>query len=263
VPELPDVEMFRDYFNATALHQKVAKVSVSDDRVLEDTSARKLARSLKGKEFSSTRRYGKNLLADVEGSCVLRLHFGMTGNLKYYKDEDEDEELEHVRVLVDFENSYKLAYICQRMLGNVSVEESVEDFVRRKELGPDAMEISADELAEKLAGTRQSVKAFFMDQEKIAGLGNIYTDEVLFQCGIHPGKSCAKLDEKEAKELHKTIHRVVDYAVKHRADPRKFGGNYLLPRRGEGEPCPRCGGKIKKMKVSGRSAYFCPKCQKK
>lgn len=260
MPELPDVELFKKYLSATALHKKIAEVEVLEPKVLKDTSVSGLRKALKNKVFSNADRYGKNLFVKTSGRYLLRLHFGMTGYLQYFK--DQDDEVRHIRVLFCFTDGYNLAYICQRLLGEVSLEESIEDFVERNRLGPDASEISLEEFKKAAVGKRGAIKSLLMDQSKIAGLGNIYADEVLFQSRVHPKSNAKSLEESNIRNIYRNINKVLAYAVKKRANPELFGKSYLLPYREKEGECPRCHTAIRQIKVSGRTSYFCPECQK-
>ncbi|MFW5699947.1 MAG: zinc finger domain-containing protein, partial [Bacteroidota bacterium] len=102
-----------------------------------------------------------------------------------------------------------------------------------------------------------------MDQSMIAGLGNVYVDEILFQCRIHPKAKVKDLSGKDYKKLFNIMHKVVDKAIEVDADPDKLPTSYLTGKRREGEKCPSCDGKIEKIKVGGRSGYYCPECQKR
>src|SRR6266480_6721698 len=115
MPELPDVEIFKRYLNATSLHQRIANVDVRSAYVLKGVSVRELERRLKRRRFESTRRHGKHLFVRADGDFWLRLHFGMTGSLRYFKHEEQAPT--HVRVLFVFSNNYRLAFDDQRKFG--------------------------------------------------------------------------------------------------------------------------------------------------
>lgn len=258
MPELPDVETFRRYLDVTALHQRLTSVRVRSRRVLAGVSARRLAQTLASARFEATDRHGKYLFVHTDGAAVLVLHFGMTGYLEYEKDRQPGG---HDRVLFDFDNGYTLAYVCQRLLGRVALAESVADFAKAKGLGPDALRVDRDDFAAVLAGSRAAVKSCLMNQNLIAGVGNVYSDEILFHSRLAPMRQCRILREKEVRQLYRQMRRVLDMAVERKADPAQMPSSWLLPHREEGGPCPRCGGKIKRTKVSGRSAFWCPACQ--
>ncbi len=263
MPELPDVEVFRRYFNRTALRQKIEKVEVYDTDVLDGISSRSLQMQLKGRRFTSTGRRGKYLLAGMDDEKWLVLHFGMTGFLKYFKNEKSAPD--HVRVLIRFTGGCRLAYDNQRKLGRVSVVETIDDLVSKKNLGPDVLgeEFTLEYFLENCRESRASVKSLLMNQELMAGIGNIYSDEVLFRAGIHPAVSAGNLSESDAGEVYRAVGEVMRRAIEKKVDPDEFPRTCLLPHREPGASCPRCDGTIRKEQISGRSAYFCDSHQRR
>ncbi len=262
MPELPDVEIFRRYLNATALHQKIQTVRVHHDRVLKGISKTTLQRRLKGQELKQTTRHGKHLFAALSKKGWLMLHFGMTGFLRYFKAEDKMPG--HVRMEVLFSNGYRLAYDCQRMLGQVSLVEDPRSFAEKEKLGPDALEdLDVDTFRTAVSGRRGKIKSTLMNQEVVAGIGNIYADEILFQARLHPAIPANTLDNKDFENLYRCMDRVWQESIDAGADPDAMPDDFLLPHRSEKDSCPRCGGPVKKITISGRSGYYCPKCQKK
>jgi len=247
------------YLEATSLHQEIEEVDVRARRLIDQGSARQLRAGLRGHRFESTRRHGKNLFVRLENDRHLLLHFGMTGNLKYFKDIEEDPEYD--RLLVSFASGYYLAYISLRKLGEVELLDDVEAFIERKDLGPDALEVDLKTFKERLSGRRGMVKSRLMSQDIIAGIGNVYSDEILFQAGIHPRTPMRELDEGQIEQIFQIMKRVLKTAIDHKADPRQFPDSYIIPHREVGAQCPKCGGEVQRVKVSGRSAYFCPRCQ--
>ena len=261
MPELPDVEVYRRYFNATALHKKIDTVEIDSARVVKGYTQKNLRKELEERSFEQTRRHGKFMFAELDNGRFLLLHFGMTGDLKYFK--DRKKEPEHTRVLFAFKNGYHLAYICRRLLGEVSVIDSVDDFKEKRELGPDALDLEIDDFIEILEDKRGSLKTTLMNQKYICGIGNIYADEIVFQAGFDPRSVPAKMDRQQLKKLYQKMRKVLQTAVEKKVTPDNFPPNFLIGRREEGTKCPGCGGRIKKIKISGRSAYLCPKCQEK
>lgn len=261
MPELPDVQVFKEYLDATSLHQPIEKVEVRRDDVLGNVSARSLQRRLKGRTLASTDRHGKYLFAEVDDDEWLVLHFGMTGRLAYSKTGPPPE---HTRVLIRFDNGAHLAYVCVRMLGRVDWTDDPENFIHTRELGIDALSDDLDfpRFRELLESKRGSIKSALTDQQMIAGLGNVYTDEILFQAHIYPKTNVADFDEKRLKEIHRQLKRVLAAAIRARVDPNRMPKSFLLPHRGEEDAkCPRCGTPLKAMKIAGRTTYFCRKCQ--
>lgn len=263
MPELPDVEVFKQYFDATALHQTIDTVTVRDNIILEGMSSRRLKGVLSGNSFKSTRRHGKYLFTEIDDNW-LAWHFGMTGSLKYFK--DETDEPDYVPLLITFGNGYHLAYIMARKLGRLELIDAIDVFLAAQELGQDVLEPSfdLDSFREAVSGRRSMVKTTLMNQEIMAGIGNVYSDEILFQAGIHPKTKIDALAEDDLDHLFHTLKRVLQTAIDdYRADPAQFPASWLTPHRTEGEACPNCHGQIEQVKVSGRSAYYCPACQNK
>ncbi len=263
MPELPDVEVFKRYLDSTALHQEIEKVHVLDGGdVLEDLSPQRLRDTLAGRELASTRRHGKWLFASTGGdgdAPWLVLHFGMTGFLRYY--EHEDKAPEHVRLLLDFADGYHLAYDDQRKLGQVRLVDSPDDFIEERGLGPDAAAIERETFRERVGERHGAIKSVLMNQEVLAGIGNEYSDEILFQARIHPQTKAGDLTPDQLDELHAKMGEVLRAAIDAGVDRERFPESFLDRRREKGAPCPGCGGEIATVEVSGRTAYYCPKCQ--
>jgi formamidopyrimidine-DNA glycosylase len=259
MPELPDVETFRRYFNATSLHNRIADLEVRNARVLENISESEMKKALAKRAFESTSRLGKYLFAIMDDGRSLLFHFGMTGYLKYYK---EERNLDHERVTLHFENGYHLAYVCQRMLGKMTVVDRIEGYAAEHNIGPDALSVDRSWFKDHFSNKRGALKPALMDQTMLAGLGNIYTDEVLFQAGFHPGQPVKKLDGDDLNRLFEQMKQVLETAVENKADPALLPDSFFLPNRDTSTLCPKCGGKIRRTKISGRTAYFCPRHQK-
>src|ERR1043166_6312459 len=152
MPELPDVEIFKRYFDATSLHQRIDDVNVWNAYILKGTSTRQLARKLKGRRFESSRRYGKHLLVRTNGHFWLRLDFGMTGSLEYLKNSQQVPR--HARVLFIFANSRRLGFDDQRQFGQIGLLKSVDEFLKTRALGPDALEVDHGEFSKILEKRR-------------------------------------------------------------------------------------------------------------
>ena len=259
MPELPELEVFKQYVDSTSLHQNIETIEVKNGKVLGGISAGELKRGLEGRRFESTRRHGKHLFVELGDGEWLLLHFGMTGSLKYYK--DADEEPTHARVLISFGNGYHLAFDDQRMFGKVDLIEDPDGYVEKQQLGLDPLDVDFTAFRQRLEGRRGEIKATLMNQRVFAGIGNIYSDEILFQVRLHPKTSVERLDESSLHDLHEQTRRVLRAAIERGVDPGGLPDSYLLPHRREGEDCPRGNGKVQKTKAAGRTAYYCPTCQ--
>ncbi len=261
MPELPDVAAFKSSLDATALHQRIEDVEAQGAYPLKEIDPDELREGLRGRTFESTERHGKYLFVALDGDRGwLVLHFGMTGDLNYY--EAPEKEPEYDQVLFRFANDYHLAYVSKRKLGEVRLIDDKEAFIEEHDLGPDAMaeDFDYERFKETFGQKRGMVKSALMDQSTLAGVGNVYSDEILFQAGIHPQRKVRDLDEEELRTIYGCLKEVLETAMKHNAEPADFPDGYLIPYRGEAR-CPCCDGELKSVKVSGRTAYYCPERQ--
>ena len=263
MPELPDVETFRRYFNRTSLHKKIERIDIGTKEMLKGISSLSLQQNLKNLKFKKTSRHAKYLFAQTDKGKILVLHFGMTGSLKYYK--KDEERPAHIRMRIDFANGYHLAFNCPRKLGSIYLINDREKFIENKNLGPDPVEddFSLSGFRKIIEGKRGTIKSTLMDQKTISGIGNIFSDEILFNAGIHPATGTEKLNDAQVKKIYQMIKEVLNKVIDIQADPEKIPATYLYSHRAPGEDCPMCKGKIRKKTIGGRSSYFCDRHQRK
>lgn len=259
MPELPDVESYKRYLDATSLHQSIQAVHVQQPSVLRGASPQALGRRLHKHRFEQSRRHGKYLFVELDTSDWLLMHFGMTGRLQYFKSSSDTPD--YTDVLFKFDNGFHLAYIAPRKLGRVGLISNPDRFTAEQRLGPDALQFTFADFRESAAGRRGSVKCWLMNQRVIAGIGNVYSDEILFQAGLHPKTPVNKLKEDQRKGLYKAMRRVLKTASNARADPEKMPASYLLIHRKQGGHCPKCNTAVKSVPACGRTAWLCPYCQ--
>lgn len=260
MPELPDVEVFKRYLDSTALHKKVKKATAPDKGVLAGISPRGFAQKLNGRTFRRSHRHGKHLFVDIGKGEWLMMHFGMTGYFEYFKN---GEAPEYAKGIFELANGHTLAYINKRKLGKLRLISDLDEYVREKKLGPDALDdqLSFPNFRDRLGERSVGIKAALMDQSKVAGIGNVYSDEILYQAGVDPRAETGKLSEKTLRKVYRTMRKVLKATIDRGADPEQFPRSWLTPRREAGAECPKCGGKIKKARVGGRSCYWCPEHQ--
>lgn len=259
VPELPDVEVYRRRLADAGLHRRVEQVHVRDRTVLRDVSSERLERALTGNELVGTHRRGKHLFASTSNGETLVLHFGMTGVLEVADERSRPRPYE--RLALEFADGGVLSVIDPRKFGSATIVEDVDAYCREHDLGPDALSLDVGDLRRLLRGHRGGVKALLMDQSLIAGVGNIYSDEILFQARIDPRRHADTLDDAAVRRLHRQMRRVLNVAADRGADPSRFPKGWLLRHRENGTPCPRGNGEIRKIRLGGRGAYWCPVCQ--
>ena len=231
MPELPDVETFRRYVQATSRARRVDAVEVPDPHVLGTTAPEgALRRALCGRELTSLARHGKWLFARVDGGPWLAVHFGMTGRPVHVGSQEPMPA--HARLVLHLAGGDRLVLDDPRRFAKVELVEDPGAFARDRGLGPDAMAVDRDLLAALLSRRRGSLKSALLDQRLIAGIGNIYADEILFQARLHPAGEVADLSAGGIAELHRAMRGVLEIAVERDADSRRYPRIWLLRRRG-------------------------------
>lgn len=260
MPELPDVETFKRYLEATSLHQPVARVHVGAKSLLEGISAQGLGRRLHHRPLERTHRHGKYLFAEVDHHGWLMLHFGMTGWLKYGR--SPDPAAAHAEAVLYFDNGRYLAHIDPRKLGHIGWVADPRVMVKEKSLGPDALRLDFDCFLHLARGRHGQVKSWLMNQQVMAGIGNVYSDEILFQSRIPPDAPLEDLSDRVLCDVFEAMQDVMETAIDVDAAPGALPRTYLLPHRRPGGHCPRCGGKLARQRLGGRSAWYCPHCQR-
>lgn len=261
MPELPEVEIYRRYFARHALRQKIARVDVRDERVLGHIRKEKFAAALRGHAFKRAERHGKHLFVDF-GPQWLHLHFGMSGDLGYYR--GAADEPRFARIVFDFTNGAHLAFEDMRLFGVVDLTPSPAAYIAEHHLGPDPLEPGFTPAVFRglLERRRGAIKSLLMSQEIIAGIGNLYADETLFQTSIHPRRRVDRIRPEEVQATYRAIRRILRDVIVRRAAGRQIPRKFLYHHREAGDRCPMCGGTIKRTVVFGRTTYFCGKHQK-
>lgn len=262
MPELPELIYFKQYLDATSLHQPIRSVDVLNETILTDSSTEDIQDALEGRSFLSTFQHGKYLFLQTDDSREVEFHFGMTGRPAYYK--LEEDQPEYPRVVFNFEEGGHLAFDCMRMLGEVGLVESHEAFIREKNLGPDPItgEIRFVRFCERIEDSRGMIKTTLMDQSRLAGLGNECSEEILFQAGIHPKTKVSDLTDTDLRDIYDLMREVVETKSKTVGSPNLIPDHWILKNREEGADCPNCDARIQRIEVSGRGTYICPNCQK-
>jgi formamidopyrimidine-DNA glycosylase len=265
MPELPDVEAFKRYLDRRGLHRTIKGVRLGNRKILKGISITNLTKAVIGETIERSWRHGKLLFAALDKGKWLTLHFGMTGSLAYFKDLDDDPR--HDRLRLDLDNEHHLAFVDQRMFGRVGLTSDPETYVAEAGLGADALAISKSEkaFADLFGGRRGQVKDALMDQSVVAGIGNIYSDEILFQARLHPRVRIERLDSETIAMLCRVTRKVLETAI--RCDPTTgsfiecLPKNFLSPHRRPGDRCPGCNGTVATLKAAGRTSYYCLACQ--
>lgn len=271
---MPEVETIRRQLERLLKGRRITELEVSSPRILYHISPADFQKRLRGAVFTSFSRRGKFLLCYInDGELVMLIHFRMTGNLLYGAPSAIAKA--HTRISFWLDNDKLLCYNDVRKLGKIELikGELVDNFRELKNLGPDPLspEFSPQLLYNILQGSRRQLKELLLDQHKIAGLGNIYAAEALFDCGIHPQRKAHTLSPEEVGGLHRSILKILHLAIESRGcsianyvDLAGESGAFQELRnvyQREGEPCYRCGELICRIKQQQRSTYLCPRCQ--
>ena len=256
MPELPEVEIYARYFARHALRQRIARVRVLDERILGAVRKEAFAHALRGRAFTRVRRHGKHLFADAGGTW-LHLHFGMTGDLGYYRDEPP----RFARVVFDFDNGAHLAFEDMRLFGVADTTDDPDAFIRLHVLGPDPLDLRLGDFRRLIGKRRGAAKSLLMSQDVIAGIGNLYADETLFQSSIAPRRPVDRLTPAEIRTIFTTMRKILLTVIDRKERGDDYPPRYLIHHREEGARCPRCGGTIMKSVVFGRTTYACTRHQ--
>ncbi|MFW6371009.1 MAG: NFACT family protein, partial [Bacteroidota bacterium] len=136
------------------------------------------------------------------------------------------------------------------------------EYIKEKNLGPDALEVNKQEFVNILKNKNSLIKSALTDQTALSGIGNVYADEILYQAKVHPRERTSKISEAKMNKLFEEMNRVLKTAIDKNAEVSKMPNDFLLPVRDKDNSCPGCKGKLEIIKISGRTTYYCPSCQK-
>jgi formamidopyrimidine-DNA glycosylase len=261
MPELPDVEIYKRYLEETSLHQPVARVHIGARSLLQGISPQALARRLHHRPLERTHRHGKYLFAEVDHEGWLMLHFGMTGRLRYGR--SPDTTAANAEAVFFFDNGRYLAHLDPRKLGHIGWVDDPRFMVRDSALGPDALRLDFDRFRRLAEGRHGQVKCWLMNQHVMAGIGNVYSDEILFQARLRPDARVDRLSDRDLCDVFEAMQDVMETAIDVDANPAAFPRTYLLPHRHKAGCCPRCGGRLERRIFCGRGAWLCPRCQRR
>jgi formamidopyrimidine-DNA glycosylase len=280
VPELPEVETVRRGLEQRVVGRKILAVEVGRERTVRRTSARQLVDGLTGATILAAGRRGKYLLCPLDTGDTLLVHLRMTGKLLLVPRGAPALPHTHVVLTLSGEPSEELWFVDPRTFGEMVVFDPDHAAVEVPELAklgadPLADRLRADDLGRLLTTRRSRLKPLLLDQHVIAGIGNIYADEILHAARLHPDRAAITLRRSELARLHDAMHEVLAAAVgaggstlgdSQYVDLMGNGGSYQDDHRvygRAGERCSTCGrGIIRRASVNGRSTYWCPYCQR-
>lgn len=276
MPELPELEGFKYYIEQHCLKKTIKDVVVDEAKILQGISAASFKKNLVGHSFANVQRYGKYLVIALTTSDEkLVFHFALTGSLNYVKKAQEKVRFSAIHYL--FSDGSALYFTVIRKFAKTWLVKNIKAMKAITSLGPDALELSWQEFI-KLAdnNSKKNIKAFLMDQKVIAGIGNEYSDEILFQAGVDPHHAIKDLSQDRLKKIYNEMRTILEFVTKLRIkevaqeapefftqhDRAVLPKSYLLSHRHIDMVCPKNKNHvIKKVKIAGRSAYYCPEDQ--
>ena len=260
MPELPEVNTFQRYFDQTAIDQKIKEVVVHDDKIIRNVSGDEFADLLKNKIFTGSYRRGKYLFGILNNGHHVLLHFGMTGDLVYYS--DPMEQPKHERFAFHFKDGFILGFDCPRKFARICYITNLEAYLKKIKLGEDAQRISLSYFLEQLKGRKGSIKGFLLNQAILAGMGNLYADQVCYQTRVHPESICGKIPLKKQEEIYATMQEVLEVAIAKSIDYKSNDFDDQFSWRTDGSKAPNGRSKVSSQKIAGRTTYFAKGWQK-
>lgn len=262
MPELPEVETVVRTLAPKLTGRRILDAEFSSHHVVRQKFAT-LRRRLRNQLVKSVRRHGKFIVLELDQG-VLSIHLGMTGKLLH-----NSEPGPYARAIFKLDEGL-LVYDDVRHFGRI--EWSPGLLGRAEALGPDALDIGLDDFLARLKKRKSRIKPLLLNQSFLRGMGNIYTDEALFEARIHPRAIASSLSKERATRLHRAMVDILATAIRLKgssisdyvdADGQK--GSFQLQHQvygRAGEPCPTCGTAIRRIVVGGRGTHYCPKCQR-
>lgn len=271
MPELPEVESVRRTLTPDLVGRCITRVEVLFPGAVQGTDPDVFCERLAKQCFEGLERYGKYLVYRFQSGLFLLMHLRMTGRAVVVGPATQPDP--HCRIRLHLDDGNELRFSDIRKFGRVALAEDRQQLGTMFRLGPEPLteDFTKEALRHAMRG-RTSVKAALLDQKRIAGLGNIYADEALFEAGIHPARRAESLTELEIERLHGAVEYVLTEALKHGGTtirdyvqgdgtPGSYAERLQVYGRSD-EPCPRCSAVLERLRVAGRGTTYCPRCQR-
>ena len=274
MPELPEVETIKEDLREIVVGSPITQVDVLDPALVEQPSAEEFERGLGGERISGARRRAKHLIVDLDSGNSLVLQLKIGGQLLLVPPVEEPRTA--LMLILHLDEGQRLFLRDDTGFTRVRLLKAEELKARLSTIGPEPFgeefrENGAEYLRVKLSSRRAQIKPLLLEQKVVAGIGNIYVDEILYDARLHPRRKANTLSGEEWGRLHAAILENLAAGVEHRGTTVRLYKD-LLGRPGKhqdylrvfekhGKPCPDCGGKVVREKVGGRPSHFCPSCQ--
>jgi len=263
---LPEVETIKNEITPHVLGKEIKGIELFWERMVKEPAAEEFRARVTGQTITKVTRLGKYLFFHLSSGERLIMHMKMTGSLLV-----NPSDRQYTRAIIHLDNGTEIHFRDPRKFGVMWLSSDESDV--RKKLGPEPLDVNfTREILEKILDKRTApIKPVLLDQKLMAGIGNMYADESLFEAKLHPERPAGSLSREETGRLHRAIRKVLRKAL---ASGGASVRNYIRPdgnpgtahdefsvAHGVGKNCPRCGTPIKRIVVRGRGTYFCPHCQ--
>ena len=272
MPEMPEVETVRRTLLPLIKGKTIKEVTVWYPKIITG-DAKEFAKQLTGKKIENIDRYAKYLLIRLSDNLTIVSHLRMEGKYRLVKINTKKDKHDHVQIV--FKDNSALRYNDVRKFGRMQLiktgSEREKTGIGKLGVEPNSAAFTVSYLQNGLARKKKNIKNTLLDQSIVAGLGNIYVDEVLWETKIHPLSQANAIPAEKIAQLHDNINSLIELAIAERgttvhtyldANGKTGGFQKMLQVYGhKGEPCVRCGTPLEKIKVNGRGTTFCPKCQ--
>ncbi len=269
MPELPEVQTIVNDLRNKIVGKKIMTAKIITRSVWRDGRLPRVG--LRSATISGIERKGKNILISLSGGRTLIIHLKMTGKLTL--DRSDTKVAKHTHFIMEL-NDGEIRFNDIRRFGYLHLVKTskLPDLDYLAKIGPDPYQLGVDDFLAAIKSKNRMIKALLLDQTVISGLGNIYTDEALFRAGISPKLNCRAISVARLGKLHSVIIEILDEAIQARGssisdyvDADGVQGGYQNSHRvygRESQPCVNCRRKIRREKIGGRSAHYCPRCQR-
>lgn len=270
MPELPEVEVVRQTLHQNLVGRTIVKIDCFYPKIIEGEVS-SFQSNLENKKIVDIKRYAKYLIFIVEDGAFLS-HLRMEG--KYYYVPQEHEAFRHTHVIFHLDNGYDLLYVDVRKFGRMEYKkmENIYTTLPLSKLGIEAncLEYDLDALTLKFRNKKKPIKELLLDQTNISGLGNIYVDEVLYQSSISPLTKGESLKKEDVKKIMEASYEILNHAINLKGTTIRSYTSSLGVQGGYQDflqvhtltSCRKCHSKITKIKIGGRTTYYCSTCQR-
>ena len=277
MPELPEVETISRQLNGFLAGKKIKSVEIFLPKIIKAPPA-EFKKAVLDAQVKKVWRRAKILIFELLNGYSILIHLKLTGQLIFQKPEIKNQRLwKYTHLIFNFQDGSRLLFNDLRQFGYVKLVkiEKLAELLAKENFGPEPLEKNFTlKVFEKILRQRPraKIKQFLMDPKNLAGIGNIYSDEILFVAGVHPSRRVETLKGKETEKIFENSKKILQKAIKLRGtsadtyfDARGQEGKFLKELKvygKKGEKCVKCRGEITRIKIGGRSAHFCPRCQK-